>query len=211
HRVVAASGRPGPLPGQGRRRRPLGARGRHNLRRLIPRLADSGRGAHQGRHADPRHEVRNGGRRVDRVPGVRGGGAPRGGRRWGTPETLTIPFFVQSQEGDDAYLRWMNRFERLSSTPANLLAIMALNAQIDVRHVLPAISASTLVLHARQDRAVPIENGRYLAAHIPGARLVEYDGEHIPTLAGVDESLDAIERFITGAVHSPAANRVLAT
>src|SRR5205814_815597 len=131
--------------------------------------------------------------------------------RWGTPETLTIPFFVQSQEGDDAYLRWMNRFERLSSTPANLLAMMALNAQIDVRHVLPAISTSTLVLHARQDRAVPIDHGRYLAAHIPGAQWFEYDGEHIPTLAGVDESLDAVERFLTGTVHSPAANRVLAT
>src|SRR5438045_6755457 len=96
--------------------------------------------------------------------------------RWGTPETLTIPFFVPSQEGDDAYLRWMNRFERLSSTPANLLAMMALNAQIDVRHVLPAISTSTLVLHARQDRAVPIDHGRYLAAHIPGAQWFEYDG-----------------------------------
>ena len=130
---------------------------------------------------------------------------------WGTPETLTIPFFVQSQTGDDAFLQWFMRFERLSSTPANLRAMMALNAEIDVRHVLPTIRVPTLVVHARQDRAVPIEFGRYLADHIPGARFFEYDGEHFPSLAGVDESLDAVERFATGTVHSSPVNRVLAT
>ncbi|MCU1449043.1 MAG: hypothetical protein JWP02_1213 [Acidimicrobiales bacterium] len=130
---------------------------------------------------------------------------------WGTPETWTVATFVQSQLGDEAYLRWLNRFERASSTPANLRAMMTLNAEIDVRHVLPTISVPTLVLHARQDRAVSIEHGRYLADHIPGAQLVEYNGEHIPTLAGVDETLDAVERFVTGELHSPAADRVLAT
>ena len=131
--------------------------------------------------------------------------------KWGTPETLTVPFFVQSQQGDEGYLRWLNRFERLSSTPANLRAMMRLNAEIDVRHVLPAIKAPTLVLHARQDRAIPIDQGRYLADHIPNATFVEYDGEHIPTLAGVDECVDAVEHFVTGAVQNTRYDTVLAT
>jgi len=130
---------------------------------------------------------------------------------WGTPETLTIPYFVQSQVGDEAYMRWLTKFERLSSTPSNLLAMMALNAEIDVRHVLPTIKVPTLVLHGRQDRVIAIEHGRYLAENIPGATLFDYDGEHIPTLVGVEESVDAVERFITGAVRSVRSDSVLAT
>jgi class 3 adenylate cyclase len=99
----------------------------------------------------------------------------------------------------------------MASTPSNLLAMMALNAEIDVRPVLGVIRVPTLVVHARQDMAVPVELGRYLAADIPGATLFEYDGEQFPLLAGADESLDAIEEFVTGAVHRPAGDRVLAT
>jgi class 3 adenylate cyclase len=67
------------------------------------------------------------------------------------------------------------------------------------------------VVHARQDLVVDVEHGRYLAAKIPGATLFEYDGEHLPVFVGVDETLDAIEEFVTGAVHRPAGDRVLAT
>lgn len=131
--------------------------------------------------------------------------------KWGTSETLTLPFLVQSQVGDEAFLRWLNRFERLSSTPANLRAMMRLNAAIDVRHILPTISVPTLVLHADKDRAIPIAQGRYLAEHIPNATFVEYHGEHLPTLAGVDECVDAVEHFVTGAVRNTRFDSVLAT
>jgi class 3 adenylate cyclase len=67
------------------------------------------------------------------------------------------------------------------------------------------------VVHARQDLVVDVEHGRYLAAKIPGATLFEYDGEHLPVFVGVDATLDAIEEFVTGAVHRPAGDRVLAT
>jgi class 3 adenylate cyclase len=130
---------------------------------------------------------------------------------WGTPETLNVPLFWPSQAGDEAFLRWLMRFERQSSTPENMLAIMALAADIDVREVLSVIRVPTLVVHARQDWASPVKHGRYLAANIPGATLFEYDGEAAPFLVGVDEQLDAIERFVTGTVHRPAGDRVLAT
>jgi class 3 adenylate cyclase len=131
--------------------------------------------------------------------------------RWGTPKTLSVALLVPSQVGDEAFLRWMMRYERQSSTPQNLLALLALDADLDVRQVLSAIRVPTLVVHARQDRAVPVEHGRYLAANIPGATLFEYDGEARPHFVGVDEHMDAIERFITGTVHRPPTDRVLAT
>ena len=96
---------------------------------------------------------------------------------WGTPKTPGVPLWAPSQVGDEAFLRWQMRYERHSSTPKNWLAIMALNADIDVRQVLSVIRVPTLVVHARQDRTIPVEHGRYLAANIPGATLFEYDGE----------------------------------
>jgi class 3 adenylate cyclase len=130
---------------------------------------------------------------------------------WGTPKTPIVAMFAPSQVGDEGLLRWVQRFERQSSTPQDMLAVMALAAEMDVREVLPAIRVPTLVVHARQDLVVDVEHGRYLAANIPGATLFEYDGEHLPVLVGVDETLDVIEEFITGAVHRPAGDRVLAT
>ena len=130
---------------------------------------------------------------------------------WGTPETPIVAMFAPSQLGDEGLLRWTQRFERQSSTPQNMLAIMALDAEMDVREVLPAIRVPTLVVHARLDLTVHVEHGRYLAANIPGATLFEYDGEHLPVLVGVDETMDAIEEFVTGAVHRPAGDRVLVT
>jgi class 3 adenylate cyclase/alpha-beta hydrolase superfamily lysophospholipase len=130
---------------------------------------------------------------------------------WGTPETPVVPVLAPSQVGNEAFLRWWTRFERQSSTPQNMLANAALDADIDVREVLPAIRVPTLVVHARQDLAYSVEHGRYLAANIPNATLFEYDGETWLFYVGVDEHLDAIERFVTGAVRRPAADRVLAT
>jgi class 3 adenylate cyclase len=130
---------------------------------------------------------------------------------WGTPETPAVSRIAPSQVGNEAFVRWWTRYERLTSTPHDMVATTALVADMDVREVLPAIRVPTLVVHARQDRAFPVEHGRYLAANIPGATLVEYDGETLPFYVGVDEQLDAIERFVTGTVHRPAADRVLAT
>ena len=48
---------------------------------------------------------------------------------------------------------------------------------MDVREVLPLVSAPTLVLHQRADPWVRVEHGRYLAQHIPGAAYVELDGD----------------------------------
>jgi len=130
---------------------------------------------------------------------------------WGTPETPIVALIAPSQLGDEGFLRWVQRLERQSSTPQDLLAILALDAEVDVREVLPAIRVPTLVVHARQDLVVDVEHGRYLAASIPEATLFEYDGEHLPVFVGVDETMDAIEEFVTGAVHRPAGDRVLAT
>ena len=100
---------------------------------------------------------------------------------------------------------------RLSANPGAALAIARMSSEIDVRHVLPIIRVPTLILHRATDRDVTVENGRYLAEHIPGARYVEFpEGDHIPsTISDVDNVLDEVEEFLTGVRHGPTPDRVL--
>ena len=84
--------------------------------------------------------------------------------------------------------------------------------EIDVRDVLPAIRVPTLVLHRTGDRGVPVEAGRYLAQHIPDAKLVELPGvDHYPFVGDGDALLDEIEEFLTGSRRTREPDRVLAT
>src|SRR5215216_4106791 len=86
-----------------------------------------------------------------------------------------------------------------------------MNSQIDVRGVLSSLRVPTLVLHRRGDHDSRLDEGRYIAEHIPGARFVELEGEdHVPSIDS-DQILDEVEEFLTGARRGPEPDRVLAT
>jgi class 3 adenylate cyclase len=88
---------------------------------------------------------------------------------------------------------------------------MRMGHAIDVRHVLPSVRVPTLVIHRTGDRICHIENGRYEAAHIPGARFVELPGQdHAPWVNG-DDILAEIAEFLTGTREPGAPDRILAT
>jgi len=130
---------------------------------------------------------------------------------WGTPATLTMPLMTPSMIGDERYLRWLNRYERASVSPAGFKAMMRLNMEIDTRPVVSALRVPTLVDHRNADGAIPVENGRWLADHIAGARYVELDGhDHIPWIGDGDAYLDTLEDFLFGS-HQRNIDRVLAT
>ena len=87
-----------------------------------------------------------------------------------------------------------------------------MNSEIDVRPVLDSVRVPALVLHRVGDRTLPLEAGRYLAQHIPGARMVELPGEdHLPWIGDPDRVIEEIEEFLTGARRHPEHDRVLAT
>jgi class 3 adenylate cyclase len=86
-----------------------------------------------------------------------------------------------------------------------------MNSQIDIRHVLPAITAPTLVLHRTGDADSSVEEGRYIATHVPGARFVELQGDSHMVSVDADQIVDQIEGFLTGVRRGPEPDRVLAT
>jgi class 3 adenylate cyclase len=87
-----------------------------------------------------------------------------------------------------------------------------MNSQIDVRAVLPTIRVPTLVLQRVDDRDVDVEEGRWIARQIPGAKYVELPGdEHLIWAGDVDAVVDEVEEFLTGTRPLHDADRVLAT
>jgi class 3 adenylate cyclase len=107
---------------------------------------------------------------------------------------------------------WWAKLERQAVSPGSMLAMFRMLALVDIRPVLPTIHVPTLVIHRRGDLVASVEQGRYLAEHIPGARYVEMAGDdHAGWAGSPDADLDEIEEFLTGSRPSREPDRVLAT
>jgi pimeloyl-ACP methyl ester carboxylesterase len=131
-------------------------------------------------------------------------------RHWGEP--VGIEDRAPSMAHDERFRNWWARYLRLSVSPAAFATLSRMNMQLDIRNILPAIRVPALILHSVNDQTLPIGGSRYLAEHIPEARLVELTGaDHVPFLADADVIGDEIEEFLTGVRHGPEPDRVLAT
>jgi pimeloyl-ACP methyl ester carboxylesterase len=79
---------------------------------------------------------------------------------------------------NEEQMRWFNDLCRISASPEKAVELMTVNGDIDVRHLVPQVDIPTLVMHARDDASVPFDEGRSLAASIPGARFVPLDSKN---------------------------------
>ena len=129
---------------------------------------------------------------------------------WGQGRTAAM--LSPSTAGDERFRSWLASFERLAASPSTASALMRIGLDVDIREVLPAITAPTLILHRTDDPFSPIAHARYLARHIPDARLVELAGRDHPFFVGDAAAVvDEIETFVTGVRPPAEADRVLAT
>ncbi|TML93623.1 MAG: adenylate/guanylate cyclase domain-containing protein [Actinobacteria bacterium] len=128
---------------------------------------------------------------------------------WG--EGATLRYFGASVAHEPWARQLWGRWERLSVSPSGARALVEMDTQIDVRPVLSAVAAPTLVIHRSDDHAIPRACGRYLAEHIDGARYWEQPGEHLLGLGDADALLDEVEEFLTGVRSVPEPDRMLAT
>jgi pimeloyl-ACP methyl ester carboxylesterase/DNA-binding winged helix-turn-helix (wHTH) protein len=129
---------------------------------------------------------------------------------WGGP--IGIEERAPSMAHDQAFRAWWSTYLRMGASPGAALALTRMNAEIDIRGILPSIRVPTLVLHRRHDRCLNVEEGRYVAGRIPGALFIELPGEdHLPFVGDQERLVDEIERFVTGAPTLAPLDRVLAT
>jgi class 3 adenylate cyclase len=129
---------------------------------------------------------------------------------WGGEVDLAT--LAPSAAGDERFRNWWATYLRRSASPRRALALGKMNTQIDIRHVLPAVRVPTLIIHRAGDLDASVEEGRYIASRVPGAKFVELQGEdHLPFVGDQDAVLDEIEEFLTGVRRGPKPDRVLAT
>jgi pimeloyl-ACP methyl ester carboxylesterase len=93
---------------------------------------------------------------------------------WGSDNPAFRQFFTSLfvPDGNPEQMQWFNDLQRITTSPENAVRIMQATGQVDISDLLPQVRVPTLVLHARNDAAVPFDEGRRLAAGIPGARFV---------------------------------------
>jgi pimeloyl-ACP methyl ester carboxylesterase len=131
-------------------------------------------------------------------------------KNWGTP--IGFKTIAPSAANDERSRNWWARYLRMGASPGDGVALYRMNVEIDVRAVLPAIKVPTLVMHRKGDRLIDINNGRYLAEHIPGAKYVELEGaDHLPWFGDAEAPLAEIEEFLTGIRPVQVHERMLAT
>jgi class 3 adenylate cyclase len=132
------------------------------------------------------------------------------GPHWG--QGASIEFAAPSQADNPDTRAFFGRLERSTASPGMLRSLVEMFLDIDVRDIVPTVQVPALVLHRRHDPLVNIGNGRWLAEHLPDARLVELPGEdHNPWYQDADITLGEIQEFLTGTRGAPEPERTLAT
>ncbi len=130
--------------------------------------------------------------------------------KWGGP--VGIDDRAPGRSKDPVFRDWWATYLRMGASPGAAVALTNMNAQIDIRPILPSVRVPTLVIHRTDDRCLKIDEGRYLASKIPGAKFVELPGsDHLPFVGDSDAILDEIQVFLTGKRNAPQVDRVLAT
>jgi pimeloyl-ACP methyl ester carboxylesterase/DNA-binding winged helix-turn-helix (wHTH) protein/class 3 adenylate cyclase len=131
-------------------------------------------------------------------------------RDWGKP--VGIAERAPTLAANEEFCNWWATYLRMGASPGAAVALTKMNAEIDVRDVLPTIRVPSLVIHRRGDMCLKVEEGRYVARLIPACKYVELDGvDHLPFVGDQDGILDEIEEFLTGMRGAEKYDRVLAT
>ena len=100
-------------------------------------------------------------------------------RDWGKP--VGIEERAPSLADDGSFRNWWATYLRMGASPGAAVALTKMNAEIDVRNILPSVHVPTLVIHRSGDLCLRVEEGRYVASRIPACKFVELPGiDHLP-------------------------------
>ena len=118
-------------------------------------------------------------------------------RNW---PVVDVDRWAPSMSGNAQFREWLAEVRRYGASPGAARELMEVIGAVDVRSSLAAITAPTLVMHRLDDATVPVEMGRLIAQHVPGACWVELPGaDHLPWTGDVTRLVAEIENFLAQA------------
>jgi class 3 adenylate cyclase len=130
-------------------------------------------------------------------------------RTYGSVELASA--FATSRAGDESFQRWWAKLCRAMASPRAVADNLDCWDELDCRLVLPRVRVPTLVIAASHSQMVPIEQSRYLARNISGARFVELPGADVLLCWLAPDRVDLVEEFVTGRRHGGEAERTVVT
>ncbi|UII31382.1 alpha/beta fold hydrolase [Fulvivirga ulvae] len=117
---------------------------------------------------------------------------------WGSGE-MYLESLAPSKANDKVFMDWLASYFRSGASPSAAMVLTKMNTQVDIIDILGSVKVPTLMIQRTHDIDVKIEEGRFIAERIQGARLVEFDGnDHLFWVGNTEEVLDEIRTFILG-------------
>ena len=118
---------------------------------------------------------------------------------WAYGDLNGLKTLVPSLAHDNAFLDWLASYLRSGGSPKAALSLHKQCTKIDVTGILSDIKVPTLLLFRKEDLDILVEEGRYLAEHIPNSKLIEFKGkDHLFWTGDTYPILAEIEEFVTG-------------
>lgn len=116
---------------------------------------------------------------------------------WGTGK-MNLESLVPSKAKDKVFMEWLANYFRSGASPSAALVLTKMNTQVDIINILPSIKVPTLILQRKDDIDVKIEEGRFIAERIEGAKFVELEGDdHLFWVGDTQRILNEIKSFFT--------------
>jgi class 3 adenylate cyclase len=124
-----------------------------------------------------------------------------------------VEWFSPTNAGNEAFIRWATRLQRLSGAEAEVRRLLASISNLDAYDLLPEIAAETLVINSRLDGVIPSKTGEALAERIPRAthRYIESDNHFYWLGDEWLETLAPILEFVTDVRVQRVSERLFAT
>ncbi|MFZ1786908.1 MAG: alpha/beta hydrolase, partial [Saprospiraceae bacterium] len=110
---------------------------------------------------------------------------------------MNLSTLAPSKANDKTFMDWLANYFRSGASPSAALVLTKMNTEVDIIGILHSIKVPTLLLQRVNDIDVKIEEGRFIASRIPGAKLIEFEGDdHLFWAGNMEEVLLEIKSFI---------------
>jgi pimeloyl-ACP methyl ester carboxylesterase/AraC-like DNA-binding protein len=115
---------------------------------------------------------------------------------WGSGD-MNLESLAPSRANDKNFMDWLANYFRSGASPSAAMVLTRMNTEVDIIDILGSIKVPTLLMQRTYDIDVKIEEGRFIAEHIPGAKFVEFGGrDHLFWVGNTREILEEMKAFI---------------